>query len=58
MQMFMMKEINVSNITVFQNSIITDSRNESSIRLASSYEYSSLSEVKIYGQLLAVQENY
>ena len=40
----------VSSITVFRNYIIQDSNGDSTIRLASSYKYSSLSEVKVYGE--------
>ena len=40
---------NVSSITVFRNSIMQDSNSDSIIRLAKSYKYSSLSEVKLYG---------
>ena len=39
----------VSSITVFRNSIMQDSNSDSIIRLAKSYKYSSLSEVKLYG---------
>ena len=40
---------NVTNITVFQNSILQDGNKNSTIKLSPSYEHSSLSEVMIYG---------